>query len=170
MARTRMARWAWGWLALGLALTIGLALILGAVLSRPEATPAPTEAGDYLFSLREPVTFAIDFSQHSVCDSRFAGGQILDAAGEAVAGLTVVIRAADAPTGEGDAIRVPAGNALEIGVGGWHTSLFRLGEADGYTAELRGPADELLAAPVAFSFPVNCAENMAELNFVQTAD
>ena len=37
----------------------------------------------------------------------------------------------------------------------------RLGEAEGYTAELRDPAGELLAAPVVFNFSTNCAENMA---------
>ena len=87
----------WIGLGVGLAITAALAVVLSAIFSPPEAVPTPTEAVDYPFALREPVTFVVDFSQHHVCDARFAGGQVLGLDGAAVDGLVIAVRAAGGP-------------------------------------------------------------------------
>ena len=146
-----------------------LALLAGCAPTAPPVSPAsPTAAAAYPFVQREAPRFVVDFSRHSVCDTRFAGGQVLGTdESSGAAGVRVVVTGA----GVTEPVSAVPSEASEMGVGGWRVSLLSLMEADAYTVELRDAAtDALLAEPVTVSFPINCAENMVEVDFVQVAD
>ena len=164
----REMRRVWIGLGLGLAITALLAVVLSAIFSPPEAARTPTQVADYPFALREPVAFAVDFtSQHGVCNNRYASGEVVDMAGQPVDGLQILIRVGAPPLPSGQSLGAVTGADSVVGAGRWHVSLMRLGDPETNTVELHDAAGNLLAVPVPFSFDMNCAENMAVVNFVQ---
>ena len=120
----------------------------------PSQTPT---AVVYPYALAEPETFV---AHPDGCEWLGVAGEVVDAAGEPVAGLRVHV------WGEGIDRVTLSGSAVELG--GWEV---RLGDAPAvgtYTVQLVAVDDSPLSPAVTFAARDSCDANLARVRFTQT--
>ncbi len=113
------------------------------------------------------VVFTANFANTAGCAWQGIGGQVFGLAGEPLTGLQV--RVSGGGLGEGGAgVIVRTGSNTLYGPSGWEQ--FVAGQTNNatYFVELLSPQGTVISPTVQVTFPNNCAQNLALVNFVQT--
>lgn len=125
----------------------------------PTATP---DTANFPFELRDQqVLFTQNFSNQAGCAWQGVGGQVFDLNGQPLQQVQVRI------TGNGlDSFVISGTNPL-YGPAGFEQQVGQAIGAASYTVELRDLSGNVLSPPVTVTFPGDCAQNLALINFIQ---
>jgi len=132
--------------------------------------PTPTftyTASPFPFGLRGNVVFTANFANTAGCAWQGIGGQVFGLNGQGLTGYS--IRVTGPGLGEGGAgIVVASGsNTLYGSPSGWEAFVSGQTNNNTYFVELLTPSGTVVSPAVQVTFPNNCAQNLALVNFVQ---
>ncbi len=130
--------------------------------SGPTATFTPT-ISPFPFVLRQnEIVFTQNFANSAGCAWQGIGGQVFDLSLNPLAGYVVHVFG-------GDIDRfVRSGDNTNYGAAGWEQQLANAINSNTYYVELQSPQGTVVSERVQVSFPSDCAQNLALVNFIQT--
>lgn len=130
--------------------------------SGPTVTQAPT-ISPFPFILREnTVNFTQNFANTAGCAWQGLGGQVFDLNTQPLSGYIIHVFG-------GDIDRfVRSGDNTNYGVAGWEQQVSNAISGNTYYVELQSPQGTVVSERVQVSFPSNCDQNLALVNFIQT--
>ncbi len=132
----------------------------------PTPTYTPT-ASPFPFILRGGVVFTANFANTAGCAWQGVGGQVFGLGGQGLLGYQV--RVTGPGLGEGGAgVIVGTGSNTLYGSSGWEVYVSGQTNNNTYFVELISPSGTVVSPAVQVSFPNNCAQNLALVNFDQT--
>ncbi len=131
----------------------------------PTFTPTPSP---FPFVLQgNSVVFTANFANTAGCAWQGIGGQVFGLSGEGLTGYQV--RITGGGLGEGGAgVVVMTGSNTLYGPSGWEQFVAGQTNNETYFVELLSPQGTPISPTVQVTFPNNCAQNLALVNFVQT--
>ncbi len=132
--------------------------------SGPTSTLAPTQT-PFLYQLRENVQFARNFANQQGCAWQGIGGRVFDFSGNEVAGLTVAVFT---PDGSFNQTEITGRDTLYGTISGWEIQVDVTINNRTYLVELRSGAGTPISPRIEVTFPSNCDQNVALVNFVGT--
>ncbi len=128
-------------------------------------TPQPTEPppSPFPFRLRDPQpVYTLNFANSAGCSWQGIGGQVSDMGGVAINGIRVHVYGAGI-----DTYSTSGSNSL-YGPSGWEVPLANIVTTSVYFVELQSQGGTIISETVQVSFPGNCQQNLALVNFQQT--
>lgn len=135
---------------------------------QPTATPTgPTETftpttSPYPFSLRDDnVILTENFANQAGCAWQGFGGQVFGLDGNPLPGMQVHVY------GETVDFYVQAGSNTNYGPSGWEQAVDTVINTRTYYVQLLSPQGTIISEPVQVTFPGDCAQNLALINFIQ---
>lgn len=128
----------------------------------PTDTPQPT-LSPFLYDLRDQqVIFTQNFANTAGCAWQGLGGQVFDINDTAVNGMQIHVFGPNV----GDRFVTSGSNSL-YGAGGWEQPVDNKINGGTYYVELLSPAGTAISPRIQVTFPTDCAQNLALVNFVQ---
>ena len=130
--------------------------------SGPTMTWTPT-LSPFPFVLRQnEIVFTQNFANSAGCAWQGIGGQVFDLSLNPLTGYVVHVFG-------GDIDRfVRSGDNTNYGAAGWEQQLANTINGNTYYVELQSPQGTVVSERVQVSFPSDCAQNLALVNFIQT--
>jgi hypothetical protein len=130
----------------------------------PTATLAPTES-PFPFRLREEsVILTQNFANAGGCAWQGFGGQVFGLDGNPLPGLQVHVYGGD---GTADFF-IQAGSNTLYGPAGWEQPVDNVINNRTYFVQLLSVQGTVVSDPIQITFPADCAQNLALVNFIQT--
>ncbi len=130
----------------------------------PSQTPSPT-ISPYPFKLREDAVILTQNVMNTAgCAWQGLGGQVFGLDGNPLPGLQIHIFGAD---GDIDSFRQSGENSL-YGAAGWEQPVGNTISARTYFVQLLSPQGTPVSERIQVTFPSDCTQNLAIVNFVQT--
>jgi len=130
----------------------------------PTATLAPT-LSPFLFDLREGrIILTSNFANSAGCAWQGIGGQVFDLAGAPMNGLRLHVFGADIDR------RVDSGSNSLYGAAGWEQPVDNKINANTYYVELESQGGTVISPQVTVTFPSDCSQNLALVNFIQVRE
>jgi hypothetical protein len=137
----------------------------------PSATPtgpsptAPPTISPFPFQLREPnIIFTQNFANAAGCAWQGLGGQVFGLDGNPLPGLQIHVFGGD---GTADFFTQSGSNTL-YGPAGWEQPVDNVINTRTYFVEVLSAQGTVVSDRVQVTFPGDCAQNLALVNFVQT--
>jgi hypothetical protein len=139
--------------------------------AQPTETPtgpsptAPPTVSPFLFDLREgqPI-FTSNFANSAGCAWQGIGGQVFDMAGSPMVGLRLHIFGGDIDR------RVDSGSNSLYGPSGWEMPVDNKINPNTYYVELESQAGTVISPRISITFPSDCTQNLALVNFIQVRE
>lgn len=130
----------------------------------PSPTAPPT-VSPFLFDLRDgQIIYTLNFANAAGCAWQGLGGQVFDLAGAPINGLRVHIFGGDIDR------RVESGSNSLYGLGGWEMPVDNKINPNTYYVELESQAGTVISPRITVTFPSDCNQNLALVNFVQVRE
>jgi hypothetical protein len=128
--------------------------------STVEAPPSP-----YPFRLREEsVILTQNFANAAGCAWQGFGGQVFGLDGNPLPGLQIHVYGSDTAAD----FYIQAGSNTLYGPAGWEQPVDTVINARTYFVQLLSAQGTVVSEPIQVTFPSDCAQNLALVNFVQT--
>ncbi|GAB4571337.1 MAG: hypothetical protein Kow0077_07770 [Anaerolineae bacterium] len=124
-------------------------------------TPSP-----FPFGLRGSVVFTANFANTAGCAWQGIGGQVFGLGGQGLTGYN--IRVTGPGLGDGGVIVAVGSNTLYGAPSGWEVFVSGQTNNNTYFVELLTANGTVVSPAVQVTFPNNCAQNLALVNFQQT--
>lgn len=129
--------------------------------------PTPTPPFPYLYNLAEPPVFVRNFANSAGCAWQGIGGKVTGLDGTERAGLVVAVFSQD---GSFNASTITGTNTLYATISGWEVKVADTINANTYFVELRSGGGTPISPQIQVTFPSNCDQNAALINFIQVRE